>query len=296
MNKYVFYLYLIFVGSTLLIACQRSVLGKQTKGMSVYGKQEFWYTLYSDKPHSTKPQVGDQVQIQYTMQKGDKVLSHSYHSKRPILVQIPQPMYDNYFTKAVRLMGKNDSLRVLIEASKARDLLGDFGNSFEDKEAVTFTYKMIEITTADAFEKELRKEISRIDSIKKKTLELIKSFSEGTLSDSIQKTSSGLHYIENKKGHGAKPQKGSWVQVHYICFLSDGTELQDSYKNMTPLEFAIGDNSVIDGWSDGLLQLNEGSSATLFVPPHLGYGAKGIVDFIPPNATLIFYVELLSVE
>jgi FKBP-type peptidyl-prolyl cis-trans isomerase len=62
------------------------------------------------------------------------------------------------------------------------------------------------------------------------------------------------------------------------------------------LEFAIGDNSVIDGWSDGLLQLNEGSSATLFVPPHLGYGAKGIVDFIPPNATLIFYVELLSVE
>lgn len=278
------------------IACNRNVLGHLTKGMSVYGKQEFWYTLHSDHPHAEKPAVGDQVHINYTMSKGDKILSHSYNSRRPILVQIPQPTYDNFFTKAIRLMSEGDSLEVLIEAVKAKDLLGEFDSEFNEKDIVKFTYKMYEIKTATAFEKDLREEIKRIESNKDRTFQLIKRFENGELTDSLKKSPEGLQYIIHQEGEGKKAAAGHLVQVHYVCYLADGTELQDSYQNMTPLEFIVGDNTVIDGWSIGISLLKEGSSATLFIPPNLGYGEKGMGEIIPPNSTLIFFVELLYVH
>lgn len=264
--------------------------------MSVYGKQEFWYTLHSQHPHAHKPEVGDQVHIDYTMAKGDKILSQSYNSRRPILVQIPQPTYDNFFTKAIRLMSAGDSLEVIIEAKNASDLLGQFQSEFDDKDFVRFTYKMHKIKTASDFENDLRAEIKRIDAIKKRTAGLVKAYAAGALKDSLQQTSDGLQYMVHQMGKGKQATKGSVVQVHYVCYLPDGTELQDSYQNMTPLEFSVGDNTVIDGWSLGISQLKEGSKATLFIPPNLGYGAKGVGEIIPPNSFLIFFVELLYVD
>ena len=110
-----------------------------------------------------------------------------------------------------------------------------------------------------------------------------------------QKTESGLMYIVHEEGKGPKPAAGQNVKVHYELKLADGVVVDSSYSRGTPLEIPIGVGRVIPGWDEGIQLLNEGSKATLIVPSDLGYGPSGAGGVIPPNATLIFKVELVKV-
>ena len=110
-----------------------------------------------------------------------------------------------------------------------------------------------------------------------------------------QKTESGLMYIVHEEGKGPKPAAGQNVKVHYELKLADGMVVDSSYSSGTPLEIPIGVGRVIPGWDEGIQLLNEGSKATLIVPSDLGYGPSGAGGVIPPNATLIFKVELVKV-
>lgn len=109
-------------------------------------------------------------------------------------------------------------------------------------------------------------------------------------------TKSGLQYIEKKVGKGKSPQKGSTVSVHYAGRLENGKEFDSSYSRKDPLEFQLGVGQVIAGWDEGIGLMKEGGTATLIIPPNLGYGSRGAGSVIPPNATLIFDVELVKVE
>ena len=110
-----------------------------------------------------------------------------------------------------------------------------------------------------------------------------------------QKTESGLMYILHEEGKGPKPNAGQNVDVHYELKLADGQVVDSSYTRGTPLQIPIGVGRVIPGWDEGIMLLSEGSKATLIVPSDLGYGASGAGGIIPPNATLIFKVELVKV-
>ena len=110
-----------------------------------------------------------------------------------------------------------------------------------------------------------------------------------------EKTASGLMYIMHEEGNGPKPTAGQNVKVHYELKLADGVVVDSSYSRGTPLEIPIGVGRVIPGWDEGIQLLNEGSKATLIVPSELGYGPSGAGGVIPPNATLIFKVELVQV-
>jgi len=110
-----------------------------------------------------------------------------------------------------------------------------------------------------------------------------------------QNTESGLMYIVHEEGKGPKPAAGQNVKVHYELKLADGMVVDSSYSRGTPLEIPIGVGRVIPGWDEGIQLLNEGSKATLIVPSDLGYGPSGAGGVIPPNATLIFKVELVKV-
>lgn len=109
------------------------------------------------------------------------------------------------------------------------------------------------------------------------------------------KTNSGLEYKEIKMGKGPAPQKGQTVSVHYIGRLESGKEFDNSLKRNQPIQFELGQGQVIAGWDEGIALMREGGRATLTIPPHLGYGARGAGGIIPPNATLIFDVELVKV-
>jgi FKBP-type peptidyl-prolyl cis-trans isomerase len=116
------------------------------------------------------------------------------------------------------------------------------------------------------------------------------------LTEGFDKTESGLHYKHIQKGDGAKAKKGQTVAVHYKGMLADGSEFDNSYKRGNPIEFPIGTGQVIQGWDEGILLLNKGDKARFVIPSHLAYGEAGAGGVIPPNATLIFDVELMDIK
>ncbi|MDC3129937.1 peptidylprolyl isomerase [Bacteroidota bacterium] len=109
-------------------------------------------------------------------------------------------------------------------------------------------------------------------------------------------TESGLAYKITKKGSGQKAESGKTVSVHYTGKLTDGTKFDSSYDRNQPIDFPLGQGRVIKGWDEGIALLNVGSKATFIIPPDLAYGARGAGGVIPPNATLIFDVELVEVK
>jgi peptidylprolyl isomerase len=112
--------------------------------------------------------------------------------------------------------------------------------------------------------------------------------------------SSGLKYHDEVIGTGAEPQTGQTVTVHYTGWLDDGgkkgKKFDSSRDRGTPFSFILNTHQVISGWDIGVGTMHVGGKRTLIIPPNLGYGARGAGGVIPPNATLIFDVELLSVR
>lgn len=99
-----------------------------------------------------------------------------------------------------------------------------------------------------------------------------------------------------KAGAGQEAQAGDTVSVHYTGWLEDGTQFDSSRDRGTPYEFVLGQGNVIPGWDQGLVGMKAGGIRRLTIPPNLAYGANGYAGVIPPNATLIFEVELLEIK
>lgn len=112
----------------------------------------------------------------------------------------------------------------------------------------------------------------------------------------FNKTNSGLRYQIVQKGKGKKAEKGKHISVHYKGQLADGTVFDSSYTRKQPIDFQVGVGQVISGWDEGLQLLQVGDKARLVIPSHLGYGSQGAGGVIPPDATLIFDVELMDVK
>ena len=115
------------------------------------------------------------------------------------------------------------------------------------------------------------------------------------LSAGFEKTESGLRYQMIQEGDGEKAEKGKSVSVHYKGQLTDGTVFDSSYKRNQPIDFTLGIGQVIPGWDEGIALLKTGDKARFVIPSDLAYGSRGAGGVIPPDATLIFDVELVKV-
>ena len=113
-------------------------------------------------------------------------------------------------------------------------------------------------------------------------------------------TASGLQIIDTTVGTGASPKTGQTCEMHYTGWLyldgKKGSKFDSSVDRGEPFEFNIGMKQVIGGWDEGVASMKVGGKRTLIIPPALGYGARGAGGVIPPNATLMFDVELLAVR
>ncbi|MFH1529961.1 MAG: FKBP-type peptidyl-prolyl cis-trans isomerase [Pseudomonadota bacterium] len=109
-------------------------------------------------------------------------------------------------------------------------------------------------------------------------------------------TETGLMYEDLVVGDGASPTPGQVVIVHYTGWLTNGTKFDSSVDRGQPFTFPIGQGRVIKGWDEGVMTMKIGGKRKLTIPPGLGYGARGAGGVIPPNATLVFDVELLGLK
>jgi peptidylprolyl isomerase len=161
-------------------------------------------------------------------------------------------------------------------------------------EKVTITRKGEEAESFDAPKvfKEKQEEITEKKKLddQKQAEEFLK------LTEGATTTESGLKYFILKQGDGEKPQHGQRISVHYSGYLVDGTKFDSSYDKNKPIEFSLGKGEMIKGFDEGFALLNVGSKAKFIIPPELGYGSSGRRGVIPPDATLVFDVELLSIK
>ena len=133
--------------------------------------------------------------------------------------------------------------------------------------------------------------LKRIEDAKKSAEETMEKLAAG-----FDKTESGLRYKMIQKGNGKQAEKGKTVSVHYEGSLENGKVFDSSYPRKKPIEFPLGKGHVIEGWDEGIALLQVGDKARFVIPSYLGYGSEGAGGVIPPNATLIFDVELMDVK
>ena len=150
--------------------------------------------------------------------------------------------------------------------------------------------------TMAAFQKEM---MAKQEELAKKLGEKNKKEGEAFLAKNKEKEGvktlpSGLQYIVSKAGTGKKPGINDSVTTHYRGTLIDGTEFDSSYRRGQPVTFPV--SGVVPGWTEALQLMEEGAKWQLFIPPNLAYGERGTGDVIGPNATLIFEIELISVQ
>ncbi len=121
-----------------------------------------------------------------------------------------------------------------------------------------------------------------------------------TSAQAEETTASGLKIVDTEVGSGEQPKTGQTAVVHYTGWLYEngekGTKFDSSVDRGQPFDFKIGTGQVIRGWDEGVATMKVGGKRTLILPPELGYGASGAGGVIPPNATLIFDVELLEIQ
>jgi peptidylprolyl isomerase len=126
------------------------------------------------------------------------------------------------------------------------------------------------------------------------------AFAQDTGKSMTSTTASGLQITDTKEGTGASPKTGQTCVMHYTGWLYKdgvkGSKFDSSVDRGSPFEFAIGVGQVIKGWDEGVATMKVGGKRTLIIPPAIGYGARGAGGVIPPNATLMFDVELLDVK
>lgn len=181
-----------------------------------------------------------------------------------------------------------------------------FGHVVEGQEVVDAiaqgdTMKSVEIiregANAEAFDAVAAFEKFRSEGDKRKKEAADKAAAEvDKLAAGFEKTDSGLRYKMIQKGDGPQAEKGKQVSVHYEGSLPNGMVFDSSYKRKQPIDFTLGVGQVIPGWDEGIALLKVGDKARFVIPSELAYGSAGAGGVIPPNATLIFDVELMKVS
>ena len=203
--------------------------------------------------------------------------------------------------EAVRMLGKGDSATFVMKMDSSKVVKG-----FEGAKEARVTLAIQNIMNESEFvatlappEKEMFLTMKpmrlRAKVIADSATALAKDYTAGKFPANVQTTASGLKYAILREGTGNFPKKGQGVAVHYYGALKDGTPFDQSFERGQPITFPIGQGQVIPGWDEGIALLKEGTTAVFFIPTNLAYGEK--VDPsgpIPPNADLLFYVDLLK--
>ncbi|TNE50241.1 MAG: hypothetical protein EP344_17445 [Bacteroidetes bacterium] len=278
-------LMLTLIASALLYAaCQSN--GLETE----HGYRFFNHTNLG----GVKPQPGETVVVQSYLYIGDSLMSSSQKSfggpreyqlyqKESLPERVPA-LYD-----AVLLMGKGDSATIF---EPIDTFLRKFvPPSLKDAKEVRHELVLVDVITMADKEKAKAEAEARFQSVQNKTQSVVQEYTSGKLADRLTTTESGLKVLIEEQGSGAPIKVGEQVKAHYYGCLNNGQMFDNSYQRGEPYPFPAGVGQMISGFDEGIMRLNHGGKAHLFIPANLGYGDQQAGQ-IPPGSELIFYVEV----
>lgn len=188
------------------------------------------------------------------------------------------------------LDGKHSVFGHVVEGQEVVDAVAQ-GDALESVEIVRVGAEAEKWNAIEAFRTFEGSRLKRIEDAKRQAEEAMEKLAAG-----FEKTESGLRYKIIQKGNGKQAEAGKTVSVHYTGSLENGKTFDSSYPRKKPIEFPLGRGNVIEGWDEGIALLQVGDKARFVIPAYLGYGDRGAGGVIPPNATLIFDVELMDVK
>ncbi|MCL9807544.1 peptidylprolyl isomerase [Flavobacterium amniphilum] len=188
------------------------------------------------------------------------------------------------------LDGKHSVFGHVVEGQDVVDAVAQ-GDTLESIEIIRVGAEAENWNAVEAFRTFEGSRLKRIEEAKRQAEEAMEKLAAG-----FEKTESGLRYKIIQKGNGKKAEAGKTVSVHYEGSLENGKKFDSSYARKKPIEFPLGRGNVIEGWDEGIALLQVGDKARFVIPAYLGYGDRGAGGVIPPNATLVFDVELMDVK
>lgn len=218
------------------------------------------------------PAPGQIVAVHYTGRLADgTVFDDSYKRGEPIQFALGSGQVIQGWDEGIALMRKGGKARLVIPPDLAYGKTGA-GNVIPPDATLTFDVELVDIREGAPA-------------------------APASLDESRYTTTpSGLKYADLQAGDGATAEAGKTVTVHYTGWLTDGTKFDSSLDRGDPFQFELGAQQVIKGWDEGVVGMQVGGKRQLVIPAGLGYGEQGAGRFIPPNATLVFEVELLDVQ
>lgn len=288
---------LIVLLTGILIACQQETTGDLTR--RGYRLERH---VSTNGPH---PAPGEYAYFQIVMRHKDSILNTSYGSDQIPRIRIPE---EDEYTKETPII--IDALAMMSEGDSATlyfplDSVEELPPAFAGMEMIEYDLKFVEIKTDEEFKAEMQAVLDQRNAdmeITRARKPEIMQMAEKALADykagrltNLQKTASGLEYAIHQEGSGAVPAAGDMVSVHYYGTFMDGKSFDNSYDHGEAYEFPLGQGRAIKGWDEGIGYLKEGTTASLFIPPALGYGESGYLE-IPGNTPLYFLVELTGVN
>lgn len=221
------------------------------------------------KGNGQRAKSGDVVKVHYHGTKLDGTkFDSSYDRGEPLPLKLGVGMVIKGWDEGIALLSVGDKAKLTIPGHLAYGERGS-GELIKPNDTLVFDVELVEIIDIGPFNIEGKEPIT---------------------------TSSGLKYVKIKETEGETPKANQTVFVHYTGYLENGTKFDSSWDRMRPFNFALGQGRVIKGWDEGIANLKVGEKARFIIPSTLGYGEKGAGGVIPPNATLIFDVELIKIQ
>ena len=296
---------LLFFVLLSLAACQQMSELEKSIGTKIDGELTPGYAFVNHtKLGGDKVGPGDIAYFHYYIMKKDSVIFTNANAGK--VEKMPLPLDDSKTVQqlkpvhnAFKNMAKGDSLTMFIHIDSFPSKVNDMG----DYKYVQQTFVLRDIKDQTSYQQDIARERQEREAIaaagrarEAEVAEMMKQraadYTAGKLNKSIKTTPSGLKYMVHEEGKGPKPVAGNNVMAQYYGTLTDGSMFDNSFKRGQAFNFPLGQGRVIKGWDEGFALLNEGSTATFFIPHHLAYGERGSPPTIPAKSELLFYVEL----